>query len=88
MEDYQKCKFVKKWNEDTPIDWWNESRIELNKIIEIYNNWQIEGFDKENSKKVIAHIEYGKQTIGTLDGGSGYLEALVNMESFVKSMIY
>ena len=80
-------KFVKKWDENVPIDWWKESRIELNKIIDIYYSWQIDGFDKAASRKVLANIEYGEQTIGSLDGGGGYLEELEKMEEFVKSKI-
>jgi len=63
-------------------------RIELNKIIECYNTWQMEDdFDIEKSKLVLAKIEYGKQTIGSRDGGSGYMEELEKMEEFVKSVI-
>jgi len=81
-------KFVKKWDEDTNITWWKECRIELNKIIECYNTWQMEDdFDIEKSKLVLAKIEYGKQTIGSRDGGSGYMEELEKMEEFVKSVI-
>lgn len=83
-----KYKFVKKWNEDTDIGWWKKSRIELNKIIEDYNNWQIEDdFDISRSKIILAKIEYGKQTIGSQDGGSGYLEELNQMEQFIKQSI-
>ena len=80
--------FIKKWNEDSPIEWWNECRIELNKIIDVYNKWQMEDdFDEDKSKLVLAKIEYGKQTIGVRDGGSGYLEQLEEMEDFVKNNI-
>lgn len=44
-------------------------------------------FDIEKSKLVLAKIEYGKQTIGSRDGGSGYMEELEKMEEFVKSVI-
>ena len=81
-------KFVKKWDENTNIDWWKECRIELNKIIDIYNTWQMEDdFDKDKSKLVLAKIEYGKQTIGSKDGGSGYWDELDEMEKFVKENI-
>jgi hypothetical protein len=80
-------KFKQKWDEDTPINWWKSSRIELNKIIESYNIWQIEGFNPEKGKNVLAQIEYGKQTIGNQDGGSGYLEELDEMESFTRQKI-
>jgi hypothetical protein len=81
-------KFKKKWDENTNTDWWNASRIELNKIIDAYNNWQMEDdFDKGKSKLVLAKIEYGKQTIGSQDGGSGYLEELDEMETFVREKL-
>lgn len=81
-------KFVKRWDEDTTITWWKECRIELNKIIDSYNAWQIDDdFDIEKSKRLLAKIEYGKQTIGSRDGGSGYMEDLEQMEEFVRSVI-
>lgn len=81
-------KFKEKWDENVTISWWKTSRIELNKIIDEYNNWQIQDdFDKDKSKKVLAKIEYGKQTIGSQDGGSGYWEELDEMEQFVRECI-
>lgn len=29
--------FIKKWDENTDISWWNSSRKELNKIISLHN---------------------------------------------------
>jgi hypothetical protein len=82
-------KFIKKWDENTDIDWWRKSRIELNKIIDLYNNWQIEDdFNDDKAKLVLAKIEYGKQTIGSQDGGSGYWDELDEMEKFVKSNLF
>ena len=83
-----KYKFKSKWDENTNISWWKESRIELNKIIDEYNNWQIQdNFDKEKSKIVLAKIEYGKQTIGSQDGGSGYWVELDEMEKFIRECV-
>jgi hypothetical protein len=76
--------FKQKWDENVPIEWWKECRIELNKIIDVYNYWQIEGFSRDKAIQVLAFIEYGKQTIGSRDGGSGYLEELEDMERFVQ----
>jgi len=76
-------KFEEKWDENTGIGWWDECRKELNKIIDFYNQWQIEGFPDDQVTKLRALIEYGKQTIGSMDGGSGYMEKLVEMEDFV-----
>jgi len=82
-------KFIKKWDENTDIDWWRKSRIELNKIIDLFNNWQIEDdFNDDKAKLVLAKIEYGKQTIGSQDGGSGYWDELDEMEKFVKSNLF
>ena len=78
-------QFEDLWSEDTNITWWKECRIELNKIIRIYNDWQLNGFSSDSTRKVLAHIELGKQTIGSRDGGSGYMEVLERMEQFVKS---
>jgi hypothetical protein len=84
MSEY---KFVTKWDENTNIDWQRESRIELNNIIDFYNQWQICGFNQNKIESLLAKIEYGKQTIGNQDGGSAYLEELEEMEEFVKSKI-
>ena len=81
-------KFKSKWDETSPIDWCNECRKELNKIIDCYNTWQMEdNFSEEKAKLVLAKIEYGKQTIGQRDGGSGYWDELDEMEQFVKSCV-
>ena len=81
-------KFKQKWDENTDISWWKTSRIELNKIIEVYNNWQMEDdFDKDKARLVLAKIEYGKQTIGSQDGGSGYWDELDEMETFVRECV-
>ncbi len=81
-------KFVDKLNEDTNIDWWKTSRIALNKVIQIYNDWQIEhDFDEAKAKPLLANIEHGKQTIGAQDGGSYYLEVLEEMEKFVRDVL-
>lgn len=86
MKEY---RFVKEWDEDCDIQWWKECRIELNKIIKKYNKWQYKhDFDGKKALKLLALIEYGKQTIGNRDGGSGYLEELLGMEGFVKKIHY
>ena len=86
MKEY---RFVKEWDEDTDITWWKESRIKLNKIIRKYNKWQYKhDFNPLKGLKLLAMIEYGKQTIGNIDGGSGYLEELEEMEKFVKKIQY
>jgi hypothetical protein len=80
-------RFVKKWNENVDVKWWKESRIELNKIIQEFNDWQIEDdLDPKKIKKLLAKIEYGKQTIGSQDGGSGYMNELRYMEEYVKQI--
>lgn len=75
-------KFKQKWDENTDITWWKTCRIELNNIIEAYNNWQMEDdFDKDKSKLLLAKIEYGKQTIGSRDGIiDRYIEELNGLE--------
>lgn len=81
-------RFVKKWDPDeTSIDWQKKSRKELNKIIKAYNDWQINGFDRVEAHRVLALIEYGKQTIGDMDGGSEYNEELEGMMEFVKKVL-
>ncbi len=81
-------KFKDRWSENTGIGWWNECRRELNKIIDFYNTWQMEdNFSEEKAKLVLAKIEYGKQTIGSRDGGDYYLQELEDMEQFVNEVL-
>lgn len=82
-----KYSFKKRWDENTNIDWWKESRIQLNKIIDEYNYWQIDGFNIERGMDVLAKIKHGKETIGSQDGGSGYMEELEEMEKSIKDCI-
>lgn len=85
-----KCNFVKEWDtEDLPSyvpDWAIAGRKKLNKIIKKFNNWQIEGFDYNDVKKVLGHIEYAKQTLDK-DGGEYWHIELDKMETFIKSKI-
>lgn len=76
--------FEAEWPEDTDIEWWNKGRRELNTAIRQYNNWLIEGQDPDERRKLLARIEYGRQTYGQRDGGSGWLEVLDRMKRFVE----
>lgn len=78
-------QFVEKWPRGTGIQWWDECRSELNAIIEAYNQWQIDGMSPDGKQKVLNLIEYGKQILGTKDGGGGYHQQLVEMQTFVES---
>lgn len=72
-------KFITKRDEDTDIEWRRKNRIELNRIIDAYNNWQIE--DNRNLNKierVLALIEYGKQTLP-----DDYHEELNDMKKYI-----
>lgn len=81
-------KFISKWDEDTEITYQKNARSEQNKIIDIYNNWQIEhDFSKKHAKFVIANIVYGKQTYASKPSGVKYLKQLEEMKEFVKSNI-
>lgn len=75
--------FVEEWPTDSPIGWWNEGRAKLNKIISAYNQWQIDGFDKEEAVKLQAQIICGLQTFATRDGGGGWADELRKMQEFV-----
>jgi hypothetical protein len=81
-------KFKQKWDENTNISLWRTSRIKVNKIIEVYNKWQMEdNFDKDKARLVLAKIEYCKQTICSQDGCSGYCDELDEMETFVRECV-
>lgn len=78
-----KFMFLEKWDENTEINWWNECRKKQNKIIDIFNEWQLNGFVEKDAMYVYASIEHGRQTHGSRDGGSGYLKELDKMKKFV-----
>ncbi len=81
-------RFIKRWDVNTNVGWWKESRAELNKVIDAYNDWQIhDNCASDKAEILLRKIEYGKQTIGAQDGGEGYLEELENMEKFVRSLV-
>lgn len=78
-------RFVRKWDiADNDANWVKQSRSELNRIIDEYNQWQINGFHSGDViVRLLAMIEYGKQVIGTQNGGESYMEELLDMEKFV-----
>jgi hypothetical protein len=81
----RQIKSVEPWDENTNIDWQRKCRKRLNKVISKFNKWQVEkNFDVYYGMKVLRHIEAEKQGVGSRDGGSGYLEVLLDMEQFVK----
>lgn len=80
-------QFEKLWSLDTPINWQLESRKVLNKIIKSYNKYLTNHRPYEKKEKLLLKIEYGKQTIGSIDGGSGYLETLERMERNVNGLL-
>ena len=80
-----KFKFVSEWPTNTSIEWWNKGRAQLNEVIEVYNQWQIKGFDPDEGAKVRAKIILGMQTFGRRDGGNGWLDELTGMLEFVET---
>jgi len=77
-------QFVEEWATNTPIDWWNDCRKKLNKVIRRYNKWQTKkDFDAGYGIKLLALIRHGQDTIGSRDGGSGYRSLLDNMEKHI-----
>lgn len=80
MSEYQ---FVQEWPEDSPIEWWNAGRKQLNIVIRAFNQWQIDGFEKDEVKKLRAQIIHGMQTFATRDGGN-WMAELQGMLDFVE----
>ena len=79
--------FIKYWPEDSPIDRWNNDGKALNKIILMYNQWQMnEGFETMHAeaRTILVHIQYGKDTLG--EASSDYVKELERMEDFVTRM--
>lgn len=76
------------WNENVGISWWKESRVELNKIIKKFNEWQTKhNMSLSKVDKLLTKIENGKNTIGSQNGGSGYYDELDVMEKFVRKTL-
>jgi len=77
-------QLVEEWATDTEIDWWNDCRKKMNKVIRKYNKWQMKkDFDAAYGTKLLVLVRHGKDTIGSRDGGSGYLEELDKMERHI-----
>lgn len=80
-------KFVDRWPTDSTVEWRKEGRAGLNKVIDEYNDWQVEGCENARGQRLLRLIEKGKQTFGDRDGGGGWLEELLDMETYVKAVI-
>lgn len=78
---------IEEWNENVGISWWKESRIQLNKVIRKYNKWVDKHTEnKVKTAKLLTKIEkHLKMDYCNQDGGSGYKEELLNIQSIVKS---
>lgn len=74
-------KFITPWPETTNIGWQINGRRSLNKVIDAFNQWQIDGFG--DATTLLALIEHGKQTYAAQDGGSGYMDELETMLHFI-----
>lgn len=81
-----KYKFVTEWDTNISVPHWVKDRQALNKIINAYNEWQIDGFKCNKQQKVLALIEFGYQTFAV--DNEGYLNILEPMEAFVRSQEY
>jgi len=81
-------QLLEEWPTNTQIGWWNVSRGKLNKVIRKYNKWQLKkDFEVAYGIRLLAVIRHAKDTFGSQDGGGGYLEELVKMESFVVQVV-
>lgn len=79
--------YLEEWDENTGINWWNDGRKKLNKVIRKFNQWQINGMTEKKKIKLLSKIDHGKQTFGSWDGGSGYWDELDKMEDYIKNNI-
>lgn len=73
---------IEQWSENSPIEWWNDGRKKLNKIIRKYNKWVD---NKYGSKKLLNKIDiHLEKEYCNSDGGSGWKEELIKMKNNVK----
>ncbi len=79
MPEYKDYNFIKRWPENSPIDRWNYDRIQLNIIIDAFNEWQISGGDKHI---LLSKIEFGIQILG--EESDAYYRELIKMKNYVK----
>ena len=77
-------QFEDEWCEKTDISWWNAGRAKLNIAIRAFNQWQIDGFPRSETKKLFAIIEQKRQELSKVDGGQGWVEVLERMQAFLK----
>jgi hypothetical protein len=82
--DLSQYKFVGRWPLDTGIEWRDRSRAELNAIIDVYNQWQLDGMPVCSKAAILVRIEYGVQVFSKVDGGSEYVKELREMQNFVR----
>jgi len=78
---------INEWNENISINWWKESRTQLNKVIRKYNKWiDKHTNDKVKTAKLLTKIEkHLKMDYCNQDGGSGYKEELLNIQNIIKN---
>lgn len=78
---------IEEWDENVDIDWWKESRIQLNKVIREYNKWvDIYTDDKVKTAKLLTKIEkHLEMDYCNQNGGSGYKKELLNIKTIVEN---
>jgi hypothetical protein len=74
----------KEWPENTPIDWWNQGRRQLNQIIRLVNQWSLAGCPRDATPELLRHIDLGLQTFAGEDGGNGWAETLREMREYLQ----
>lgn len=80
-------KYFTKWPENTPIDWWNEGRKQLNVIIDKVNAWTLNGAPVEDAALLLRHIDMGLQTFAAQDGGGGWADELREMQQYISERV-
>jgi len=72
---------------DTNINWWNENRRKLNKVIRKFNNWQtVDKFDEYEKDVVLAMIDTCRRDGGDKSFSEWQYDILNDMEKFINNL--
>jgi hypothetical protein len=78
-------KYFDEWPENTPIQWWNEGRQKLNRVIRIVNRWTLDGRPSERRDRILRHVDMGEQVLAGTGADGDWLEVLADMKRYVSS---
>lgn len=81
-----KLHIIEELEVNTGIDWWDENRRRINKVISEFNNWQTKSrFDEFEKQVVLARIEACRKYGNEHDFSDWQYDLLNEMETFINN---